>query len=92
MTLNIPFIVAATALLVCATIAKVLAVQPKKADKSQKGDILKQLLALSEGESKISGKASPIKVRTPSSSQSRRPVNTPRKTSTKIAQPVRTGK
>ncbi|HZC23612.1 MAG TPA: hypothetical protein VE866_09760, partial [Candidatus Binatia bacterium] len=65
MTINIPFIAAATALLIGATIAKVFSDQPKKADKSQKGEILKQLLALSEGDSKTPAKASSVRSRTP---------------------------
>lgn len=89
--LNIPFIAAATALLIGASIAKVFADQPKKADKSQKGEILKQLLALSEGEGKVSG-ASSVRLRTSVPNQGRPAVNRPQNTSTKIPQRARSGK
>jgi Na+-translocating ferredoxin:NAD+ oxidoreductase RnfG subunit len=92
LTINIPFIAAATALLIGATIAKVFAIQPKKADKSQKGEILKQLLALSEHDNKNLTTASPARSPKALSNQGRRPVSSPRKTSAKIAQPVRAGK
>ena len=90
---NLPLIAIATALVICATIAKVFANQaPEKANKSQKGEILKQLLAISEQENRISGKASSVQSRTPLSKQSRRPGNTPRKIATKISQPLRSSK
>ena len=94
---NIPLIAVATALVICATIAKVFADQsPVKANKSQKGEILKQLLAMSEQENRISGKAPSVQSRPPVSNQARRPSNPPRKTTlkttTKISQPVRSGK
>ena len=54
----------ATALLLWAIRAKVVADAPKRADKSQqKAEIIKQLLALSEREGKISGTAAPVRVR-----------------------------
>lgn len=90
--INIPFVVAATALLICASIAKRFAVQPKKADKSQKGEILKQLLALSEQESKIPAKVAPVRLKTPVPNPARRPGSAARKTSVKLAQPVRSSK
>lgn len=91
--INIPFVVAATALLICASIAKRFADhQPKKADKSQKGEVLKQLLALSEQDGKVPATASSIRSRTPVVSQARRPATTARKTSAKIAQPIRSSK
>ena len=95
--INIPLIVLATALVICATIAKVFADQPQaKANKSQKGEILKQLLAMSEQENRISGKASSVQSRTRISNQVRPPANAPRKaatkTTTKISQPIRAGK
>jgi hypothetical protein len=90
--INIPLITIAIALVICATIAKVFAGQPsEKANKSQKGEILKQLLAISEQENRISGKASSVQSRTPLSKQGRRPGNAPRKIATKISQPIRSG-
>lgn len=91
--INIPFVVAATALLICASIAKRFADhQPKKANKSQKGEILKQLLALSEHDGKVKATSSSIRSRTPVVSQPRRPAPTARKTPAKIAQPIRSSK
>jgi hypothetical protein len=49
----------ATALVVFAILAKNWAGGPKKAKKSEKGEILKQLLALSEGENSASAITSP---------------------------------
>lgn len=49
----------ATVLVVFAILAKNWAGEPKKAKKSEKGEILKQLLALSEGENSASAIASP---------------------------------
>jgi len=49
----------ATALVVFAIWAKNWAGEPKKAKKSEKGEILKQLLALSEGENTTSATTSP---------------------------------
>ena len=48
-----------TALVVLAILAKKWAGGPKKAKKSEKGEILKQLLALSEGENSASAITSP---------------------------------
>ena len=91
--INIPFVVAAIALLICASIAKRFADhQPKKADKSQKGEILKQLLALSEHDGKVTATSSSTRSRTPVVSQPRRPATTARKTPDKIAQPIRSSK
>ena len=91
--INIPLIVVATALVICATIAKVFADQPpEKANKSQKGEILKQLLAMSEQENTISGKASSVQSRKRPSNQGRPPSKAPRKTTTKISQPIRSGR
>jgi len=54
----------AAALLIWAIRAKAVAQAPKKADKSQqKAEIIKQLLALSERENRISGTAAPIRMR-----------------------------
>jgi hypothetical protein len=87
--INIPLIGVATALVICATMAKIFAGQPKKAQKSQKAEIMKQLLALSEHENKISATASSVRSRAPLENQGIRPGNAPRKTATKISQPIR---
>ncbi len=90
--ISIPLIGVATALVICASIVKVFADQPKKANKSQKAKILKQLLALSEHENRVSATASSVRLRTPPSNQGTRPSNAPRKTATKISQPIRSSK
>jgi hypothetical protein len=87
--ISIPLIGVATALVICATMAKIFAGQPKKAQKSQKAEIMKQLLALSEHENKISATPSSVRLRAPLSNQGTRPGNAPRKTATKISQPIR---
>ena len=62
--ISVALIGVAAALLIWAIGAKVVADAPKKADKSQqKAEIIKQLLALSERENKISGIAAPPRVR-----------------------------
>jgi hypothetical protein len=61
---SVALIGVAAALLIWAITAKAVADEPKKADKSQqKAEIIKQLLALSERENKISGTAAPVRVR-----------------------------
>jgi hypothetical protein len=61
---SVALIGVAAALLIWAITAKAAADEPKKADKSQqKAEIIKQLLALSERENKISGTAAPVRVR-----------------------------
>jgi len=72
--ISVVLIGVATALLIYAIRARVVADAPKKADKSQqKAEIIKQLLALSERESKIPGTAAPVRMR-PLSSQGTRLV------------------
>ena len=78
--LSIPLIGVAAALVTCATIAKIFAGQPKRADKPQKAEIIKQLLALSEREDRISATASSVRLRAPLSNQGMRPGSAPRKT------------
>ncbi len=68
---SISLIGVATALLVCALLAKVLADKPK-ANKSQRTEIIKRLLALSEGEKRPSLTASSIRLRAPIPTQSSR--------------------
>jgi hypothetical protein len=70
--ISVALIGVAAALLIWVIRAKVVADAPKKADKSQQQvEIIKQLLALSERESKISATAAPVRVR-PFSLQSTR--------------------
>ena len=57
--ISVPLIGVATTLLICATMVKLFADQSKKANKSQKGEIIKQLLALSERENCSSVVAAP---------------------------------
>jgi hypothetical protein len=85
---SIPLIGVATALLVCAIMVKVFAGESKKASKTQKAEIMKQLLALSEQEKGVSPKTSSVRLQAPLSNQGTRP-SAPRKTATKISQPVR---
>jgi hypothetical protein len=53
--ISIAFIGVATALLVFAIAAKVCGGEPKRPKKSEKAEIMKQLLALSEHENRTSG-------------------------------------
>jgi hypothetical protein len=70
--ISVVLIGVAAALLIWVIRAKVVADAPKRADKSQqKAEIIKQLLALSERESKISATPAPVRVR-PLSPQSTR--------------------
>ena len=78
-------LIAGAVLLVCAITAKILLGAPEKANKSQKAEIMKQLLALSDGEKKISGAGSPARSR-PLSKQLTPPRNGPRKTTPRISQ------
>src|SRR5438876_2443755 len=57
--IGIVFIGVMTALAVFAILAKTCAGGPKKAEKWEKGEIIKQLLALSDGENSSSAIASP---------------------------------
>jgi hypothetical protein len=78
----------ATALLICGIVLKVVANSPKKASKSEKAEIVKQILALSERENKISGSSSSIRSR-PVSNPAPRPSDRPRKIETSISKPIR---
>jgi hypothetical protein len=57
--ISILFIGVMTALAVFAILAKTCLNKPKKAGKAERSEILKQLLALSDGESAVSATASP---------------------------------
>jgi hypothetical protein len=82
----------ATALLVLTIMAKVRRGEPKRAKKTEKAEIMKQLLALSEHENGTSGTASSVRFRTPLSSPEMRPDNATRKAVTKTSQPIRSNK
>jgi len=90
--ISIPLIGVATALLICATMAKVFADQPKKANKSQKAEIIKQLLALSEHENRAPATPSSVRFRAPLSNQGMRSNNALRKPAAKTSQPIRSNK
>ena len=87
--ISILLIGAGTALLLCAITAKVFLGAPEKANKSEKTEIMKQLLALSDDEKKISGAASAPRS-LPLSKQPMRPRSGPRKTTPRISQALRT--
>lgn len=63
--INLPLIGVAAALVVCALIARAFTGGPDKASKSEKADIMKQLLALSENESKVTAKAPSVRTQAP---------------------------
>jgi hypothetical protein len=75
------------ALAVLALLVKRFAPQPKKAEKWEKAEIVKQLLTLSERENSISGTA-PSRARTPVRTQRMRPGLQP-KPAGKASQPMR---
>ena len=87
--INTPLIGVATALVVCAILARVFAHGPKKAEKRQKAEIIKQLLALSDRENKLAGMTPSVPPRAPLSNELTRPGNVPRKAPPKISQPLR---
>jgi hypothetical protein len=60
--ITISLIGVATALLICAILAKAFA-DERKADKSQRAEIIGRLLALSEAEDKLSRPASAVRLR-----------------------------
>ena len=86
--INTPLIGVATALVACAIVARLFAHGQQKADKAQKGEVIKQLLALSERENRLSGTPSSVRSRAPISKQAMRPGNAPRKVTPKISQPL----
>ena len=87
--INMPLIGVATALVACAIVARVFAHGQQKADKAQKGEVIKQLLALSERESRLLGTPSSGSSRAPLSKQGTLPGNGTRKAAPKIAPPLR---
>jgi hypothetical protein len=94
--INIPLIGLAAALLVCVILARVFTGKSEKAGKSQKAEIMKQLLALSESENKIAKTASsprkPLSQPMRHANQAPRPRTSPGKTPTKLPQPLRSNK
>lgn len=87
--INTPLIGVATALVVCAIVARMFAHGPQKAEKRQKAEILKQLLALSDRENKLPGTTPSVPPRAPLANQLARPANAPRKATPKISQALR---
>ena len=85
--ISIPLIAVATALVVCAITAKVVGAAPKKASKSQKAEIMKRLLALSDGDTKTSGTTAVVRLR---SNQAKFPSNGAQNTTAVISKPMRT--
>jgi hypothetical protein len=61
--------------------------QPKKAQKWEKADIMKQLLALSEGESVVPANA-PARSRTPRAIPGTRPGKFPRQPTSRVSHPA----
>jgi hypothetical protein len=96
--INIQLLGLAAALVVCAILAKVFTGKAEKAGKSQKAEIMKQLLALSESENKRSKTASSVPKPSPSkqptrpTSQAPRLQTAARKIPTKLPQPLRSNK
>ena len=86
--ISTPLIGVASALVACAIVARMFAHGQQKADKAQKGEVIKQLLALSERESRLSGTPSSARSRAPIPKQAMRPGNGPRKPTPKISQPL----
>jgi len=90
--MSIPIIGVVTALAGFALVAKVCAGEPKRAEKSEKAEIIKQLLALSERDDRIPAAASPVRFRSSVSNQGMRPDNAHRKQTAKTCQPIRPNK
>ena|SRR5579864_8116189 len=86
--INTPLIGVATALVACAIVARLFAHGQQKADKAQKGEVIKQLLALSERESRLSTTPSSARSRAPIPKQAMRPDSGARKATPKISQPL----
>jgi hypothetical protein len=81
---------AAIAILVLALVAKLCTGKPKRAEKWEKAEIMKQLLALSERESNLAGTVPSVRLRAPASTrQGMRPGNAHLKASTKTTLPSR---
>ena len=85
--INLPLIGVATALVVCAIMARVFAHGNQKAEKPQKAEIIKQLLALSDRENRLTGTAPSVPPRAPLSNEPTRPGSGPRRAAPKISQP-----
>ena len=86
--ISILFIGVVTALAVF-VLAKACARGPKRAEKWDKAEIIKQLLVLSERENGISATAPPVRFRTPLSDQAIRPSKAYQKPTGRTSQPVR---
>lgn len=85
---NIPLVGVASVLVVSAIIARVFTGGEQKADKPQKAEIMKQLLALSDRENRVAGRARSGRPRAALWDQGRRADNSARKAAPKSSQPV----
>ena len=86
-------VLAALGVVVLALIAMLFPRKPKRAEKWEKAQIMKQLLALSEREESLrhaAASAATMRMRVPASARTAtRPVTSPLKATTKAAIPVR---
>ena len=87
--MSILLIGVASALLICAITAIIIGREPKKANKAQKAEIMKELLALSDCEHRISSAASDPRMGS-LPKPSTRAGNGPRKATARISPPLRT--
>jgi hypothetical protein len=85
-------IVIALAVLVIAVLAlllKLFADKPNRAEKWERAEIMKQLLALSERDSSLPASAPSVRLRPPASGQGMRTSNAHLKTTAKTTRPIR---
>jgi hypothetical protein len=79
----------ALALVALALLAKLCLGKPKRAEKWEKAEIMKQLLALSERENSMARSAPSVRLRAPASRPTMRPGNAHLKASAKTTLPSR---
>jgi hypothetical protein len=89
--ISLPLVAVGTALVVLLIVAKLCAGKPKRAEKSEKAQIMKQLLALSEREHNAAVSARPG-YRASLSNQGMRSANAHRKTTDKRSRPIRSSR
>jgi hypothetical protein len=90
--ISILFIGVVTALAVFTILAKACATGPKRPEKREKAEIVKQLLALSECENSISAAVPPVRSLSPLSDRGMRPGKFHHKPTGKTSQPIRSNK
>lgn len=76
-------------LAVLAILSKTWAGEPKKAKKSEKAEIIRQLLALSEHENRIAAAAPPVRSRVPPIDHAAQRGKFPKKATGKTSQSIR---